>query len=104
MGIDTKLYGVLRDKAQSAKAQRQEDRQEAETLWEQFTKSHEVPYTLMDDVRALFTMTAINDQLYQDLNSREFSKYTNQPETWQLIRSVGREWIDQIVEFIKQSK
>lgn len=104
MGIDTKLYGVLRDKAQSAKAQRQEDRQEAKTLWEQFTKSHEVPYTLMDDVRALFTMTAINDQLYQDLNSREFSKYTNQPETWQLIRSVGREWIDQIVEFIKQSK
>lgn len=101
MGIDSKLYGLLRDKAQVSAEKRLENRQQAQTWWLEFAKEYEVSYDIMDSVHSLFELAVLDKQLYQDLSTREFSKYGDSPELWNLLNAVGRVWIDRIVSFIQ---
>lgn len=97
--IDSKLYGVLRDMAASSKQQKEENQQKAQENWQRFVKQYEVPYEQMDAVRSLFVLTELNEELKQDLYKHELSKYTNNPELWELLQSVGRTWIERVATF-----
>lgn len=104
MGIDSKLYGLLRDKAHVSAEKRLESRQRAQTWWLEFAKEHEVSYDIMDSLHSLFELAVLDSQLYKDLTLREFSKYGDSPELWNLLNAVGRVWIDRIVSFIQTKK
>lgn len=92
--IDSKLYGVLRDMADTTQAQKQQKQKQAEKLWQDFTKSYQIPYDVMDDVKSLFMLASINDELAQDLHIKELGKYTKNPELLDLMHRIGKYWIE----------
>lgn len=104
MPIDTKLYGVLRDMANTSQAQREEKQQQAQTGWQDFTKQYEVPYENMEDVRSLYMLASMNEELAKDLNVRELGKYTNNPEMLDLLHRVGKYWIECIAKHLHSIK
>jgi len=104
MPIDTKLYGVLRDMANTSQAQREEKQQQAQTDWQDFTQQFEVPYENMDDVRSLYMLASMNEELAKDLNVRELGKYTNNPEMLDLLHRVGKYWIECIAKHLHSTK
>lgn len=104
MPIDTKLYGVLRDMANTSQAQREEKQQQAQTGWQDFNKQFEVPYENMDDVRSLYMLASMNEDLAKDLNMRELGKYTNNPEMLDLLHRVGKYWIECIAKHLHSTK
>ncbi len=104
MNIDSKLYNMLRDKANSAALKKSEIEKQAQDWWSEFSRQLTVTYDLMDEIKSLFDLVVFDEQIFQDLSNHEFSKYANMPELWNLLNSLGRTWIDRVVNFIKQKK
>lgn len=104
MTIDTKLYGMLRDKAEAAAKKKSEIKQQAQEWWQEFTQQYEVTYAVMDAAHYLFDLAIFDEQVLRDLNAREFSKYANSPELWNVLQTLGRTWIERITQFIQGKK
>lgn len=100
MPIDSKLYGVLRDMANTSQAQREELQKQAQSRWADFVSEYEVPYEVMEDVRSLYTLASMNEELAKDLYIRELGKYTNNPEMLDLLHRVGKYWIECIAKHL----
>lgn len=104
MTIDSKLYGMLRDKADAAAKEKSEIKQQATDRWLEFTKQYEVTYAIMDAAHYLFDLAIFDEQVLRDLNDREFGKYANSPELWNVLQTLGKTWIERITQFIQSKK
>lgn len=100
MGIDKKLYSQLKDQARLAEEIKEESLQQANDLWSQFTKTHHLPYKIMNEARSLFMLLSMDEQLLTDVSAREYSKYADNPDIYGLFTTLGREWLERISTFI----
>jgi type I restriction enzyme, R subunit len=104
MGVDTKLYNTLRDKANLTKQKQSQAKKEADLLWQKFVKDYEVTYDLMSEVKDLFYLATIDEVLFENLQNSEFTIYFDRPNIMNLLETVGKVWITNIVKFISQEK
>lgn len=104
MSVDAKLYGVLRDKAHTAAEQKAGAEKLADDWWSEFVRQYDVSYDAMDDVHSLFNLAVFNDEVFRNLSTKEFSKYADSPEVWNLLHQLGKTWIERIVSFIQTKK
>lgn len=104
MKIDSKLYGALQEKAEAAAKQKSEIRQQAKDWWSEFCRQYDLDYGVMDAAHYLFELTIFDEQVLRDLNAREFTKYANSPELWNVLQTLGRSWIERITQFIQSKK
>ncbi len=104
MSVDKKLYAKLQDKAREAQEIKEESMKQAQALWDEFTNSHEVTHDDMSELRSLFILMARDEQLLTDVSAREFSKYADNPEIYNLFTALGKDWLEKISSFIKNAK
>lgn len=104
MGIDSKLYGVLRDKAQANKEQHETEKEEALELWQEFTNEYELTYDVMDDVRNLFMLAFLEQSIFNDLSVRDYGKFASNPEMWSMLERLGKTWLARITSFLQIHK
>jgi type I restriction enzyme R subunit len=100
MAIDSKLYGVLKDAARAQKEQETELMGKTHALWKQFVQQHEVPYQIMNHVRDILYLASLDQKFLSDLYTKDFSSYTDRPEVFEKLESIGRQWIDAISTFL----
>lgn len=104
MAIDSKLYGSLKDAAQARKQQESALYEQLETAWQTFQAQTQPPAAIEATLKDVFMLAGLDTQLRSDLYTREFSRYTDQPELFHKLERIGSEWIGRVASFLLDEK
>ena len=104
MAIDSKLYGALHDAAQAQKQQEHVLFEQVRAQWAAFRLQHQPPLEIEETIRDVFMLAGLDEQLRSDLYTREFSRYTDQPELFHKLERIGAEWIGKVASFLVEKK
>lgn len=102
MPIDSKLYRALQDAAYLQNKQEKELIEGATHLWQEFISMQEIPTSLQQHAKDVFFYASLDPTFLVNLQSHQFSRYTDQPEVFSMLETLGKDWLDTISQFLTE--